>query len=50
MKLSTLFTGLSYKFENLEKLNKDKTMVVVANHQSMLDILGEFTFILINKK
>lgn len=44
MKYSAQLTGLSYKFNNLDKLSQNKTMVVVANHQSMIDIIGKYSY------
>lgn len=39
--------GLRYKFENLERIQKDKPVVVISNHQSMIDVLGDINFFLL---
>jgi lysophosphatidate acyltransferase len=35
--------GLKFYLEGRENLDKDRTCVIVANHQSSLDILGNFS-------
>lgn len=41
LKYPSRFLGLKYKIEGIEYLKADKTFVIVANHQTSLDILGK---------
>lgn len=41
LKHIAIAVGLRYKFENLERIQKDRSVVVISNHQSMIDVLGD---------
>lgn len=36
--------GLKWTIRGAEHIRKDQAAIIVSNHQSMIDILGRFTF------
>lgn len=41
MKIQRPVLGLKYELRGMKNLQKEKSCIIVANHQSSIDILGE---------